>query len=93
MINITPETVNTIGKYIVWFVVLVAIGYVLGMVFQVSLFLLPGLLVVAAAYYLLTNMSEKGILQTLKDTMKKPIEWIMAALRTFLPGIFDKAKK
>lgn len=86
--NIDEQTIAKIGKYIVWVVVLVGVGYLLGIVFQVGLFLLPGLAVVAAAYYILINSRENGVWQTLKDTMKNPVEWIIAAIKALLPGAF-----
>jgi hypothetical protein len=82
------ELFNKIGKYVVWFVVLLAVGYVLGIVFNAALFVLPGILLIIAVWYVLKNMSDKGIVQTIKTIMVEPVSWIKALAKALLPGLF-----
>lgn len=70
------QLLDKVGKYVVWFIVLIAIGYGLGIIFNVALFVLPGVLLIIALWYLLKNMSDKGILVTLKTTMAEPFGYI-----------------
>lgn len=84
----TPEMIEKIGRIAVWFVVLLGIGYVLGMFFQISAFLLPGVIAVAAVWYILKSMGNKGIFATIKEIMAEPFKWIKDAAKLFLPGLF-----
>lgn len=82
------ETFEKVGKYSVWLVVLLGFGWSLGLLAQIAMFVLPGVLVVAAVWYIGKSMKNEGIVTTIKDIMKEPIEWIKAVGRTFLPGLF-----
>ena len=81
------ELFNKIGKYVVWFVVLIAIGYTAGAVFQVVLFVLPGVLLLFAVYYVLKNMKDQGVVMTLKGVMQEPLGYIKTLFFTVFKGL------
>lgn len=87
------EKLKIFGKYLVWFFVLLMIGWLLGLTAQLAVTLLPGLMLAGVVYYLVDNMGDKGFVETLKEVMKKPFEWIGLVVNPIYSRIKDKVIK